>query len=217
MKKTLILIVSIAMAISSSGCVKESNAEPIIETVISESLPSEEETETETETELETESLTRETETETLKAEESKEELSEEEIDTYHKMMDRAREEVRAGKIGKEDIEDIVVTLYEDFLTEDEQKEFISELNSLLPQEKPVASTKPAKPKETAPAQPVPQETIPQEPVQEPPETYPVSDKIDTSGWDTGGGSITVIQDGEDADQSLTPEQIDRINNIEIN
>ena len=49
MKKAFILSIAVTIAVSSSGCVKESNAEPIRETVISESLPSEEETETESE------------------------------------------------------------------------------------------------------------------------------------------------------------------------
>ena len=227
MKKTLILIVSISMAISSSGCVKESSAEPITEAVTSEEIHTESESLT-SEEETETESLTSETELDELEQRASEilaelesleaedriiySEESEEEAEMYSQMMERSREEVRAGKIKAESIEDTVVTLYEDFLTEDEQKEFISELNSLIPQEKPVASTKPAKPKETAPAQPVPQETIPVAEVTQP-ETYPVSDKIDTSGW--GGPPITVSEGI--GDQSLTPEQIDRINNIEIN
>ena len=232
-KKALILTVGLISIIPLSACAKESSALPVESTQV--------ETMAETKADLDITVNGKEVETvedelakraseelaklESLEAEdriiysEDSEDviavIDEDIAEMYTQMMERSREEARAGKIKAENIEDIVVTLYEDFLTEEEQKEFISELNSLLPQSQPVSSTKPSstsKPKDTAPA---PQPTAPQEPVQEPPQTQPVSDKIDASGWDTGGTPVTVSEGI--GDQSLTPEQNDRIGNIGIN
>ena len=239
-KKAMILTVGLISVIPLSACAKESNAVPVESTQV--------ETVAETEADLnisigagETEEI--ETVSEDLAKQASKEIaeiesleaedkiiysdesgdiiaiIDEEESETYTNMMDKLREDTKAGRVKAEHIEDTVTTLFTDFLTEAQQKEFISELNSLLPQEKPVASTQPAStpkptqpaPTQAPPAQPVQQETIPPAEITQP-ETYPVSDKIDTSGWGEG------FQREEPGTEShLTPEQIERINNIEIN
>ena len=232
MKKAMILIVAMITIIPLSACAKESSAEPITEAVTSEEIHTESESLT-SEEETETESLTSETELdeleqraseilaelESLEAEDRIIYSEESEEESQAEMMNNFREEAKAGKIKASEIEDIVIINCAEFLTLNELSEFMRELNSLLPQE--VSSTKPANITKSSkePQAPASQETVPQvvvaDPVQEPSETYPVSDKIDASGWDTGGSKVTVSEGiGE---SHLTPDQIDRINNIEIN
>lgn len=156
--------------------------------------------------------------------------IIEDEEEMHNQILDVLREEVKTGKLTEGEIEGTVRVVC-DFLDEGKQTEFISELKSLVPQQainmtpetQPTTQTKESQPAKQ-PTKSVPKETQSQhqtqpqvtEPVVEPEITEPSNGgEIDTSGWDLGGGSVTVETGG--SPQNLTPEQIDAINNSSWN
>lgn len=119
-------------------------------------------------------------------------------------------------------------------LLEAKEAEVVPEATKPQPQETKSQTSNQNQPKETQ-AKPVPQptqatevyqESVPQptEPVVNEPAPQPTpqpennnntSGEIDTSGWNTGGVKIEVVT--PDADQSLSPEEEQEINEIQFN
>lgn len=144
-------------------------------------------------------------------------------------LMDKIRKDVKQGKIGEDELEDIVTTLC-DFLDEKSLSDFLTELRSLFPKEeettqaesKPVQKESKPAPKETKPAavQPTnsPEEipmTMPN-PVNTEPTEDPLATEPDPSTYQTIGN--TTFEDTPlDSDQSLSPEEEQAINNIQFN
>lgn len=148
-------------------------------------------------------------------------------------MMNVIRQDVVDGLLKGEAIDE-EVDMWCDFLSEAQKDEFKRELHLLESPEPEITvnetqpkETKPApqptqsvqKPKETQPVvnEPAPQPTQPQvtEPAPQPTQPQNNSGEIDTSGWNTGGGTVEIVT--PDDYSSLTPEQIESINNSQWN
>lgn len=177
-------------------------------------------------------------ETEEVTTEASIEESTEEEM--HNQILDVLREEVKTGKLTEGEIDDTVPILCY-FLDEGKQKEFISELHSLVSNEKEVVQeTQPAKqPKETKPAtqptksvvqptQPQPTEPVvtqPQPQATEPvtqPEVQPTQPQQSETHYEAGttmkDANGNEVHKGKLSDsQTLSPEENAAINNIEFN
>lgn len=230
MKKILIM----SMALFLIGCSHQTQA--MIETTVSETATAADQAS------KEVEELTKLEEEGKIEYDEvSGDIINAEQEEQNQDMMNVIRQEVIDGDIRGVEIDE-EVDMWCDFLDTEAKAEFKSELHLLevkeaevVPETTKPQPTKPSKsqtsnqnqPKETqdksAPqptqATEVYQESAPQqtEPVvNEPAPTQPqnnTSGEIDTSGWNTGGVKVEVVT--PDADQSLSPEQNEAINNAQ--